>query len=79
MLVSYSERVTVSDNTCSSTNFKPHAQEYCATPLSYSKALTEVVRSGQLGDLINAVRIEHRPVGYFHCSVLRLWQLAQKV
>ncbi|OAX43839.1 NAD(P)-binding protein [Rhizopogon vinicolor AM-OR11-026] len=32
----------------------------------YSKALTEVVRSGQLGDLINAVHIE--PVGYFHFS-----------
>ncbi|KAJ8583529.1 hypothetical protein M405DRAFT_917191 [Rhizopogon salebrosus TDB-379] len=44
----------------------------------YSKALTEVVRSGQLGDLINAVRIEHRPVGYFHCSVLRSWQWRKK-
>ncbi|KAG2369941.1 hypothetical protein BDR07DRAFT_1447318 [Suillus spraguei] len=30
----------------------------------YSKAITEVVRSGQLGELINVVHIE--PVGYFH-------------
>ncbi|KAG1753901.1 uncharacterized protein EDB91DRAFT_1286835, partial [Suillus paluster] len=30
----------------------------------YSKAVTEVVRSGHLGDLINAVHVE--PVGYFH-------------
>lgn len=30
----------------------------------YSKAVTEVVRSGQLGELINVVHIE--PVGYFH-------------
>ncbi|KAG1755834.1 hypothetical protein EDB19DRAFT_1624776 [Suillus lakei] len=30
----------------------------------YSKAVTEMVRSGQLGELINVVHIE--PVGYFH-------------
>lgn len=30
----------------------------------YTKALTEVVRSGQLGELVNAVHVE--PVGYFH-------------
>ncbi|KAG2158803.1 uncharacterized protein EDB93DRAFT_1237632 [Suillus bovinus] len=30
----------------------------------YSKAITEVVRSGQLGELINVVHIE--PIGYFH-------------
>ncbi|KAF9222094.1 NAD(P)-binding protein [Gyrodon lividus] len=30
----------------------------------YSKAITEVVRSGELGELINAVHVE--PVGYFH-------------
>lgn len=30
----------------------------------YSKAVTELVRSGQLGELINVVHIE--PVGYFH-------------
>jgi predicted dehydrogenase len=30
----------------------------------YSKAVTEVVRSGQLGELINVVHTE--PVGYFH-------------
>ncbi|KIJ70217.1 hypothetical protein HYDPIDRAFT_78037 [Hydnomerulius pinastri MD-312] len=30
----------------------------------YSRALTEVVRSGQLGELVNAVHVE--PVGYYH-------------
>jgi predicted dehydrogenase len=30
----------------------------------YSKAVTEVIHSGQLGELINVVHIE--PVGYFH-------------
>jgi len=30
----------------------------------YTKALTEIVRSGQLGELVNAVHVE--PVGYFH-------------
>lgn len=30
----------------------------------YGKAVTEVVRSGQLGELVNAVHVE--PVGYFH-------------
>ncbi|KAH7924040.1 NAD(P)-binding protein [Leucogyrophana mollusca] len=30
----------------------------------YSRAVTEVVRSGSLGDLINAVHVE--PVGYYH-------------
>ena len=30
----------------------------------YTRAVTEVVRSGQLGELVNAVHIE--PVGYFH-------------
>ncbi|KAF9247167.1 hypothetical protein BU15DRAFT_38818 [Melanogaster broomeanus] len=30
----------------------------------YSKAITELVRSGELGELINAVHVE--PVGYFH-------------
>lgn len=30
----------------------------------YSKAITEVVRSGNLGELVNAVHIE--PVGYYH-------------
>ncbi|KAN0097319.1 hypothetical protein V8E55_001765 [Tylopilus felleus] len=30
----------------------------------YSKAITEIVRSGQLGELVNAVHVE--PVGYFH-------------
>lgn len=30
----------------------------------YSRAVTEVVRSGQLGELVNAVHVE--PVGYFH-------------
>ncbi|KAH7887870.1 hypothetical protein F5I97DRAFT_1806497 [Phlebopus sp. FC_14] len=30
----------------------------------YSRAITEIVRSGQLGNLINAVHIE--PVGHFH-------------
>ncbi|KZT20794.1 NAD-P-binding protein [Neolentinus lepideus HHB14362 ss-1] len=30
----------------------------------YSKAITEIVRSGTLGELINAVHVE--PIGYFH-------------
>ncbi|KAH0840066.1 hypothetical protein J3R83DRAFT_1033 [Lanmaoa asiatica] len=30
----------------------------------YTRAVTEVVRSGQLGELVNAVHVE--PVGYFH-------------
>ena len=30
----------------------------------YSRAVTDVVRSGQLGELVNAVHVE--PVGYFH-------------
>ncbi|KAG9317597.1 hypothetical protein JVU11DRAFT_1806 [Chiua virens] len=30
----------------------------------YGKAVTEVVRSGQLGELVNVVQVE--PVGYFH-------------
>jgi predicted dehydrogenase len=68
MLVSSSEWVTVSNDTYFTTRFTP-IQTSCAAVLRYSpysKALTEVVRSGQLGDLINAVHIE--PVGYFHFS-----------
>jgi hypothetical protein len=30
----------------------------------YNKAVTEVVRSGTLGELVNAVHVE--PVGYYH-------------
>lgn len=30
----------------------------------YTKAVTAVVRSGQLGELVNAVHVE--PAGYFH-------------
>lgn len=30
----------------------------------YNQAVTEIVRSGSLGELINAVHVE--PVGYYH-------------
>lgn len=68
MLVSFSEWVTVSDNTYFTTRSTPIQTSFAAV-LRYSpygKALTEVVRSRQLGDLINVVHIE--PVGYFHFS-----------
>jgi hypothetical protein len=64
MLILYSEWVTVSDNNYLFLHKFQTSRAAVLRYSPYSKALTEVVRSGQLGDLINAVHIE--PVGYFH-------------